>query len=87
MHSYIRGLKAISKYPCKQVTEKQVFEYDVNGKKEKQVINVGCVIPDAPDELLGKWWYMNCVLNQLYQQDTKVGDMLDVEFRKLDGEK
>lgn len=83
--SYITGLKTISQYPTKLLTEKLEFEYEIDGKMEKQVYNIGCVIPDCPNELLGKWAKINCMLNSLYEKDKKVGDMLDVEFKRLDG--
>jgi len=84
INSYIKGLKLISEYKTVTLKEKKIFNFVIEGEKSKQVYNIGCVIPNCPDDILEKWSKINCMLNILYQKDKKIGDMLDTELDKLD---
>ena len=63
---------------------KEVYTYEINSKEYTETFIDTCII-DCDKDTLIKWLIINKMFNMEYEKDERIGDMLTVEFNRLDG--
>ena len=86
VQNFIKGLKSISKHNMRHTKGKEVYTYKINDIEYTETF-IDCCIVDCDRDTLTKWLTINKMFNMEYEKDERIGDLLTIEFNRLDGEK